>query len=134
MSKKTNTPTTVKKVTKPIAKKSVTKKTVVKKVTKTPKKTLSKKTTKKDLVYCEDVQSFWVNDGQILNSLAALHKALEDMEKDIFAHHVNNEKNDFATWVEVVLCDGECADDLRKVRDVKKAVAVTEKHLKSYNI
>ena len=64
------------------------KKTVVKKVA---KKTVSKKTTavtKPVLVYAEDALSFWVADGQILNSLMALSDAVGKMDKKTFVHHV----------------------------------------------
>ncbi len=120
----------VKKVT---AKKTPTKKTTAKAVTKSTKKVVSKKPTK-DLVYSNNDQSFWLSDGQVLNSLLALHEALLGMNDDIFFHHVGEGKNDFAEWVDFVLCDGDCAVELRKADSKDKVVKVVKKYLKTYKI
>lgn len=148
------TKTTAKVVKKSTAKKVVAKKTPVKKVaakkvtvkkapakkTTTKKVTAKKKATKatkkvaKDLVYSNNEQSFWLSDGQVLNSLLALHEALLLMSDDIFYHHVNDDKNDFAEWVDYVLCDGDCAIELRKADSKDKVVKVVKKYLKTYKI
>ena len=57
---------------------------------------------------------------------------LERMSDDHFAHHVNEQKNDFANWVEEVLCDGDCAQALHKVNERNKAHKVVKKYLKNY--
>jgi hypothetical protein len=130
----------VKKVVKKVVKKPVAKKTVLKKATKkaTTQKVATKKTrtpnSKKQLIYTDEDLAFWVNDGQILNSLMALNEALDSMEKAIFTHHVNSEKHDFANWVDSALCDEKCAAELRKTKTQKKAYGVVSKHLKTYNI
>lgn len=110
-----------------------TKKVVEKK---TPKKIAKKSDAKagKTLVLASNQKSFWVNDGSILNSLVALHDALAVMEKHHFEHHVTKDKNDFAEWVEAVLCDSDCASDLRKAKTSKAAKTVVAKHLKFYVI
>lgn len=107
-----------------------TKKVATKKVAAKPKA----KVAPKALVYAPDKQSFWLQDGQVLNSLLALKAALEAMEKTVFAHHVNIEKNDFADWVDLVLGDGECALALRKAKTAKSAHTVVVKYLKLYQI
>ena len=113
-------------------KKILTTKKVVEK--KTPKKAAKKAETKvgKPLVLASNQKSFWVNDGQILNSLIALHDALDLMEKHHFDHHVTKEKNDFADWVDSVLGDSACAADLTKAKTPKAARMVVAKHLKFY--
>jgi hypothetical protein len=129
-----------KKAAKKVAKKAVkkttkkaTKKVAKKAVKKTAKKTASKKA-KKDLVYADNMQSFWVNDGQILNSLLALRDALTEMEKDVYEYHATGWQNDFAQWVDVVLSDAKCAADLRKARTPKSARTVVVRHLKFYAV
>jgi hypothetical protein len=113
---------TVKKVaTKAATKKAVTKKTTAKKVAQ-----------KRVLVRADDARSFWVCDGQILNSLEALHAVLGKMEKSVFTHHVNKDKNDFAEWVDAVLMDSACAADLRKAKSASGAKTVVAKYLKLY--
>lgn len=118
----------VKKTIKKVAKKA-TKKKVVKK---TAKNTVRKKKEARPLVYSLNETSFWVADGQILNNLTALRDALDGMSKDIYIYHAAGRKNDFANWVEVVLCDGRCAKDLRKAKSKSSARTTVVKHLKSY--
>ena len=119
---------------------ATTKKTTVKKVVKkaAPKKTTvasSKKvSSKKTLRIANNQQSFWVNNGQILNSLLALETALASMGKDTYAYHVAKGRNDFAQWVEYVLIDVACANDLRKAKTQSAAKSVVVKHLKTYQL
>ncbi len=110
---------------------TATKKVATKKVAK-PKVTKVK--LEAELVYAPDSKSFWVADGQILNSLKALERAFSDMEKEVFAHHVSAEKNDFADWVDKVLNDAACAVALRKAKTVKGAHTAVVRHLKLYKI
>lgn len=118
------------------APKKATAKKVVKKVA--PKKTTNlaakKVVSKKTLLVTNNQQSFWVNNGQILNSLRALEQELEAMPKDAFAYHVSKDRNDFAQWVEYVLQDALCAADLRKAKTQAAAKTVVTKHLKSYQL
>ncbi len=113
---------------------TTTKKVVAKKAVKKVASKTKKATGKKALVYANNTNSFWVNDGQILNSLLALNEAMSSMEKAVFAHHVNKEKHDFADWVDSVLCDGACASELRKAKTPTSVKTVVSKHLKSYQI
>lgn len=113
----------------------VVKKAPVKKATTVATKKVTKKTTgKKPLVYADNKQSFWVADGQILNSLLALKDALATMEKTIYTHHTSAGKNDFADWVEKVLCDAQCAKGLKGAKTSASAKTVVVRSLKSYTI
>jgi len=127
---------TKKKVTKKVVPKKAVKKTVRKSVAKkTIKKSAAKKkATKESLVIAADHESFWVTNGQILNSLVALHNALDEMEKEVYRFHTDKAKNDFANWVDVVLKDTSCAKELLKAKTAKSAKTVVVKHLKSYSI
>lgn len=134
-------------VTKKVAKKTPVKKTakVVKKpVTKAVKKVAPKKAVKKttlkptdttrELLVCADEKSFWVSNGEILNTLVALRDVLQNIEDDVFSYHVNGVQNDFADWVEAVLEDTACAKDLRKTKKSEKAHDVVVRHLKYYQL
>lgn len=123
---------TAKKATKKKVAKKATKK-VAKKTTRKVAKKATKKATKKNLVFATDGESFWAKDGQILNSLVALRDALERMDKEVYAYHISND-NDFARWVEAVLCDIECATALRKAKTPSSARTVVVKHLKLYAV
>lgn len=115
--------------------KAATKKVATKKVaTKKVAKSTKAKVSKKELVYADNEHSFWLSDGQILNSLKSLQTALTEMEKAIYSNHVSKDKHDFANWVEVVLCDGKCAADLRKAKTPSAAKTVVAKHLKEYQL
>lgn len=86
------------------------------------------------LTYANDEQSFWMANGEILNSLPALRDAFSTMSKETFSHHVGAGKHDFATWVDVVLADSACASDLRKAKTPASAHTVVVRHLKRYNL
>lgn len=124
-----------------VAKKEV-KKIVVKKpakevVKKTVAKTVFKKTPstkKKELVYANEQTSFWVTNGQVLNSLVALRDALDEMEKEVYSYHAGGAHNDFANWVGAVLSDSKCADELEKAKTKMSAKTVIVKYLKSYSV
>lgn len=135
--------TTTKKETKTTAKK-----TAVKKVTKpkstsvkvtgvVAKKVATKKITgpkpKKDLVVASNHNSFWMNDGQILNTLVALEQALNKMDNAVYKYHTAAGRHDFANWVEDVLHDVECATALRSAKTAKSAHTVVVKFLTRYN-
>ncbi|MBY0537984.1 hypothetical protein K2P47_01145 [Patescibacteria group bacterium] len=134
--------TTIKKETK-----TVTKKTTPKKVAKTkstsvkvtgvaPKKVVAKKVagpkSKKEMVVASNYNSFWMNDGQILNSLAALEGALKKMDTAVYKYHTALGRHDFANWVEDVLQDIECAAALRTAKTPKSAHTVVVKFLATY--
>ena len=126
---------TIKKSVTKVAKKPVkkaAKKTTTKKAA--PKKTTAKKNTKKSLVVAPDEQSFWVTNGDVLNSLLALRDALDEMEKEVYSYHASTEHNDFANWVDSVLCDAQCAKDLKKATTPDKAKTVVVRHLKVYSV
>ncbi len=127
---------------KAVVKKTVAKKAVVKKVAavKTvPKKVAPKKAvaknvtaTKKRFVVASDSESFWVSDGQVLNSLIALETALKSMKSAVYTYHVNKDGNHFADWAEAVLGDTECAKALRGAKTASAAYKVVVTHTKLY--
>jgi hypothetical protein len=88
----------------------------------------------KDMVYASDQESFWMQNGEILNSLMALNEAFAAMDKDIYQFHAHGDRNDFSIWVDSVLCDEECAADLKKAKSSKSARTIVVKHLKLYSI
>ncbi len=71
-------------------------------------------------------QCFWVNNGPVLKNLDELYKALSEMGKDAFKHHVNREKNDFSSWVRDILGDQKLAEGIAKAAS-KSAIAAKVK-------
>ena len=86
------------------------------------------------LVCAEGEACFWTTDGHILADLKDLRDALETMSDEVFAHHVTNEKNDFADWIESVLRDEECAVKMRKAKKPNTAQKVIVSRLRVYGI
>lgn len=132
VAKKVISKKTPKKAVKKSAKTTTPKKAAVKKAT--TKKNTKKAPEKKPLVFAPDHQSFWVANGEVLNSLLALRDALSAMEKEVYHYHVSKEHNDFASWVDAVLCDAKCAKDLAKAATPTKAKTVVVKRLKVYSV
>jgi hypothetical protein len=75
---------------------------------------MPKKITKKQMVNVEGSMCFWVSNGAVLKNLNDLRDALNNMNDETFTHHVSDEKNDFAKWVEEVLQDSDLAKKLLK--------------------
>jgi hypothetical protein len=57
---------------------------------------------------------FWCNDGLIFRNMRALSVGLASMSDETFAYHVNDEKNDFSTWLKDVIEDEKLAEDMQK--------------------
>ena len=89
---------------------------------------------KRPLVTAYNEKCFRVFNGPELSNLPDLLRAFQSMTKMQFSHHVKSYKNDFALWVEGVLCDSECAGNLRQAKTPRAAVAVVKKRLKDYQL
>lgn len=123
------------------SKKSSTKKKASKKKATKKKKTSSKKSAKKKSVNKKDATKaaasamkdiiarardhfkrapaqhvFILHSGEELKDLFDLAKKLEDIADHVFAHHVNDDRHDFANWVQKVLDEHALADQLREAR------------------
>lgn len=59
---------------------------------------------------------FYVMDGRSIQDLRELAESLEDMAEHVFAHHVNDERHDFANWVHEVLQERALAEQLREAQ------------------
>jgi len=65
---------------------------------------------------------FHFGDGTAVKDLAELKGKVETISYDEFYGHVNDEKNDFANWVEHVIGDSGLAERLRKVTSIVETV------------
>ncbi|MDY6917337.1 MAG: hypothetical protein SVP26_05240 [Chloroflexota bacterium] len=57
---------------------------------------------------------FWCCDGQVFRNMRELGQAFASMTDEAFAHHSNQDKCDFATWVRDVIGDSKLARDLAR--------------------
>lgn len=72
---------------------------------------------------------FILANGQPIRHVAQLAEVLEDLEDHVFDHHVNPDRNDFATWVQDVFEDIELAKKMIGVPNKEKLQLVIYKHV-----
>ncbi len=72
---------------------------------------------------------FYMNDGKILRNMDELGAALNNINEELYAYHVNSAKNDFSSWVKDVICDEKLARDLQKAKDRATAAKIAAKRL-----
>ncbi len=79
-------------------------------------------------------KGFYFKDGTCIRNLIALADKIDSIDKDEFCSHVNDEKNDFANWIEHVFDEKALADSLRecncKSRQVINILRFAVKELK----
>ncbi len=61
-------------------------------------------------------KAFWLCDNTNIKSVPELYERLKDMPKEVFESHVNNEKNDFAAWINDVQQDEKLAKELMNAK------------------
>lgn len=89
---------------------------------------------KKKLHTADHDKRFLLVDGVWLTSLLDLASALERMSKSVFTHHVGDDHNHFAQWIENVLDDALCAEELLREKNRAGALRVVLKHIKKYDV
>jgi hypothetical protein len=77
-----------------------------------------------------DDQAFVLSNGEKLRTLDELSEAINLIDPDTFHAHVNEEKNDFASWVEHVFGEMELAENLRKFPTPLRMMVSIEKFLR----
>lgn len=70
---------------------------------------------------CKNEHKFVLKDGKQLNSLYEMVMAMESMNKDVYGHHVNESKNDFASWIKDVYQEPELAENVSKAQNKTEA-------------
>ena len=135
----------IKKTTKKNVKKSTSKKTAKKVVKKTAKKVVNanvgvkKKVTKKATKKTPQVsvnktkasgeQCFYVTDGLVINDLLSLANAFDTMSNDVFCHHVNDERNDFANWTKEIMKEAKLAEKIMSQNTPDRCQIIILRHL-----
>lgn len=71
-------------------------------------------------------QYFHTSDGKVVRSLRELPSILAQMSPDAFAHHVNEEKNDFANWIRHVFHKDALADKFEKVTSKQEGIDMVQ--------
>jgi hypothetical protein len=79
--------------------------------------------------HVEPDKYFFLADGRPIKSLFELADSLEDMSDEVFIHHVNPDKNDFAKWVQDVFGDEDLAIKLGQSKSRPENQLIILKHL-----
>lgn len=70
-----------------------------------------------DVYTCDvaDGHVFYCANGENFKNVVDLGNSMDSMDEDSFSHHVNEGKNDFASWVYDCVGDVELANALRQL-------------------
>lgn len=68
-----------------------------------------------DTILTDPKKYFWLHSGQGIRSIRELLEAIPLLSTDEFEEHVNEEKNDFANWLEGIFNEKELATELRGI-------------------
>jgi hypothetical protein len=72
---------------------------------------------------------FVLCNGKPVKNIKELADIMEEIEDQVFNHHVTPDKNDFATWIKDIFKDIELAEKLAGVKDKKHMQLVVYKHI-----
>lgn len=73
---------------------------------------------------------FHFTSGRKASSIEELKELLKNMGEAEFRHHVNNERNDFANWIEDVFGETRLAQSMREVSEREGLLIILENFLK----
>ena len=65
-------------------------------------------------------KAFWLSNGQKIDSIKDLYRILDNINDEVFAYHVNSERNDFSTWIKGVFHEKDLAEKISKIQTKKK--------------
>jgi hypothetical protein len=89
----------------------------------------AKDETKRRISRAPKEKYFWVVDGTVIRSIKELAQAVDSMDYNIYQHHVNNGRNDFAQWIEDVFKLTSLGRELRQSNNKDRTVITILKHL-----
>ena len=72
---------------------------------------------------------FYLNNGKKLKNIAELMESLKDMDQDLFSFHVNEQHNDFASWIRNVFGKKELARRINQTRYPASMLKSIEKYI-----
>jgi len=72
---------------------------------------------------------FVLADGRVLKDYKELADIMDDLADNVYLHHVNKERNDFAKWIEDIFQDKELAERLRKASGKHNVQLIIYRHI-----
>ncbi|MFP4402998.1 MAG: DUF5752 family protein [Nanoarchaeota archaeon] len=91
------------------------------------KKTVNKKNPIKKRI--PQNKKFVLADGKIISNIKELAMEIENMQDNIFYHHVNENKNDFANWIKDVIKEIKLAENLMTIKEKQEFELKLLKHI-----
>ncbi len=79
-------------------------------------------------------QYFYLKNGKHLKNLHMLVAELHKVPDDVYNHHVNPEKNDFATWVQNSVNEIELAGRMKKAKNKFHMRHIVKEHIREKNV
>lgn len=83
----------------------------------------------KDFLISQDKWFYFASERKA-SSIEELKEVLKSVDEAEFTHHVNNERNDFANWVEGVFKEKRLAKRMRGISDREGMITILEDFLK----
>jgi len=80
---------------------------------------------------------FFCEDGSVFSNLRDLERDLKNMSDEVFLHHTEGERNDFASWIRECLGDVRLADSLigsdknSSLKKISSRINYIEKYLEN---
>jgi len=92
---------------------------------------ISKEDANRFLSAVPEDKKFFCNNGEVFSTLKELENSLMTMNQEVFEYHVNEEKNDFSSWIYDVIGHTELAAAVRNVKDRKRIAKQLQKSIKT---
>ncbi len=73
--------------------------------------------------------TFWLKGGKPVKNIAELGRELKKMNNETFNHHVNDSKNDFASWIEFCVKDKQLATLVKTTKIPERMSAIVERRI-----
>ncbi len=73
--------------------------------------------------------NFYLNNGKKVKNIAELMESLKHMDQDLFSFHVNEQHNDFASWIRDVFGEKELARRINQTRYPANMLKSIEKYI-----
>lgn len=73
---------------------------------------------------------FYLANGTIIKSIFELISNLKKIKEEVYAHHVNTDKNDFANWIKDIYSDEALASKVTLTKNKKALIKTLEQALK----
>jgi aromatic ring-opening dioxygenase catalytic subunit (LigB family) len=89
----------------------------------------SRKKIQKKLKDANPEKFFILVTGVPVKNLKELAQSLESMNGWVFDHHVNESRNDFATWISDVLKERKLAQLIRNTKNIREHELIILRHI-----